>query len=490
MGAEANKPLRRLIENGAEAAVVATLLYGDEEPGPYTQRMLDWAPSSFQDEQAAKVAVAIQKLQTSGQDVSLATVAREMGVSQFELAALEPNATTTTLCEMDAQEAYERFRNCRCSGLVERWLHSDDRNITRLISLLEEITDTAALDGGSGVRPYDQDNPPPAEEPRFWVGGVPVSTPGNLTVIVAQRKAGKSAFTAAMMASVMARGDGDFLGVKAAGNFDGKAVVHFDTEQSAADHHNLIERTRRRAGLARTPSWLHSYCLTGVGPIKALAYIRSAIRRCGKLHRGVYAVVIDGVADLVADVNDPVASNDLTAQLMSIAAKHECPIISCLHLNPVSPNGNPTKGRGHLGSQLERKAETVLVLENHEDTITVRSTATRKAPVTDAIGPCFRWSESAGMHVSCERLPSEKHLKLMDDAVPVLEAFSERPGMPYGDLKSTITDVLNVGPATAERRIRSYIKAGLVVKGPAGIYTRGRCTDLPSHHQATSNAPS
>jgi len=86
--------------------------------------------------------------------------------------------------------------------------------------------------------------------------------PGDFLLII---KAGKSAVVSAGIASTFARPNTDCLGWRSDGNPRGAALLHFDTEQSRGDHHNLVMRALQRDGRTRPPERLQSYCLTGFG---------------------------------------------------------------------------------------------------------------------------------------------------------------------------------------------------------------------------------
>lgn len=80
---------------------------------------------------------------------------------------------------------------------------------------------------------------------------------------------------------------------------------------------------------------------------------------------GVLAVIIDGGADLLHSVNDEAESNAMVARLVSTAGQIEAPVIVVIH-----ENHGAEKARGHLGSQLERKAESVIRMEKDREGIT------------------------------------------------------------------------------------------------------------------------
>jgi len=70
-------------------------------------------------------------------------------------------------------------------------------------------------------------------------------------------------------------------------------------------------------------------------------------------------LIIDGIADLVSDVNNIEESNACVQKLMEWSAKYDVHIINVIHQN----FGSTKLGTGHLGSFLEKKAETVIQLE-------------------------------------------------------------------------------------------------------------------------------
>ena len=69
-------------------------------------------------------------------------------------------------------------------------------------------------------------------------------------------------------------------------------------------------------------------------------------------------VCLDGVADMVADVNDLTSCNACTQKLMELSQRYNCHIICVIH-----NNFGTSKMTGHLGSALEKKSETIIELE-------------------------------------------------------------------------------------------------------------------------------
>ena len=299
-----------------------------------------------------------------------------------------------------------------------------------------------------------------------------ISTPGNLTGVQAGVKAGKTAIVGAILAAVLNgnRQGPDTLGFSAE-NIEKKAVLHFDTEQSRYDHDALIRRALKRAQVNEPPAWLLSYCLTDLPISERRDAVEVAIRDAAADHAGIFLTVIDGIADLCVDPNDPAEAFGLVGRLHTLAIEHDCAIIVVLHENPGSMDG---KMRGHLGSQLERKAETPLRLAKDAATgiSTVWSDRARHCHLPREEGMCFQWSDQAGMHVCCgtarEIKANAKQEKFRDEAEG---AFGDSDKLSYSDLVARITETVGVVQKTAEKRVKTYVADGLVLKSTEGIYT-------------------
>jgi hypothetical protein len=315
------------------------------------------------------------------------------------------------------------------------------------------------------ARLYDPDANLIRPAPRYVLGTVTVCTVGNLTTITAQAKQGKTATIGGMMASTFAEQDADCFGFNSK-NESGHAVIHLDCEQSPYDHGELVRLIAKRAGRP-LPVWLRSYCLTGYKASDVRAAIPLLMEQENKRFGGVHSVLIDGVADGAEDVNDPQESNAIVAELLALAIKYNCVIVCVIHLNP----GSDFKTRGHLGSQLERKAETNFKAEKDDEIITLWAEKNRHAPILKTTGPRFAWDNDAGMHLSVEsRADSKANLELEQLTDLFQGVFSTRPAMSFTDLKTTVKKAVTVGDRTAERKIAQAVTLEILKKTFAGLY--------------------
>ena len=88
------------------------------------------------------------------------------------------------------------------------------------------------------------------------------------------------------------------------------------------------------------------------------------------------------------------------------------PAVCIIHENPGTDQG---KTRGHLGSELTRKAFANLRVDKDSGTgvSTIYGTDMRRREISKEQGFCFAWDEVSGMHKSCGRLGA---LKKVDKA--------------------------------------------------------------------------
>jgi len=322
---------------------------------------------------------------------------------------------------------------------------------------------------------------PPA---RFLIDGKGVCTPDNLTSVIAQAKAGKSAFISAMLAAVFladAKERGidlpedftpDTLAVTAAMP-EGLPILHIDTEQSPADHDRSIRRALKRAGLQVPPPGFSSLRLAGLSTEALRRALREILRRLCPVGKA-FAVFIDGGADFVANVNDPDESKEFVAELMSLATTYHCPIITVVHENPGNPENSTGKMRGHFGSELERKAESNIRLRKDRDGITVVfAEKMRGAPISEDKGPRFQWSDGAGMHVSTSTKATTRDDKKRESMREEAEAVFQDAGavaLTWSQLRDGAAKMRGIEPKGGIKRFELMKGSGVISKDEMGLW--------------------
>ena len=336
------------------------------------------------------------------------------------------------------------------------------------IKLLEMLPPEQA-GGRLKNRRFDILNPPPKAVPVLSLAGQGICTAGNLVALTGQAKAGKSAVIAAIITTQL---DGkEHLGMLG-GNPKGRAVIHFDTEQSRYDHHQLVRRALHRAGVKEAPEWLRSYTLADVPTNERRAALIAEMSAARSDHGGIALVIVDGVADFCNDPNDPAEAFGLVEELHRMAIRFDCPILLVLHLNPGTLTA---KSRGHLGSQLERKAEAVIMLEKEGDAVSVWLANARHGYLPKGQGPRFGWDDESGQFETIagtrkEAISKAKAEDQQRELLRLAELVKRNGPRKREQFIKDIEDLENVSRATAERRFQKMKDTSIVHQDLSGAW--------------------
>ena len=301
-----------------------------------------------------------------------------------------------------------------------------------------------------------------------------ICTECNMTTISGASKSGKSAFTSIIMAGAISDdGDIDGLeGLKVKPNKEGKAVIHFDTEQAKHKHQYNLKSTLRRAAFATCPDYFLSY------NIRALAietYQETTLKICDTANvefKGIHLIVIDGIADYIADVNETIPANAIVKFFEDLAIKYNCPLITVMHTNP-----NSDKERGHLGSQCQRKSESLLSIQTKDGISFMEAKLLRMASPTDVPQLQFVYSKDKGYHVGMGVKPSdkeikqEKHLADLKDITSAL--FGCQQSYIYSEAVKEIEEYSGKSNTTAKNILKELLQLTLIVKHDDNRYRIG-----------------
>jgi hypothetical protein len=255
--------------------------------------------------------------------------------------------------------------------------------------------------------------------------------------------------------------ESDTLGVEGYNDY-GKVVLYIDSEQSPEDSWYGSYRALLRAKVAEPPDWLYCFCLAGLTSSECKKSVPMLMKKLGERHGGIHSVIIDGVADLVQDVNDAKECNSLVSGLQGLAIDYDCPILGVIHMNPKSGKGANDKVRGHLGSQLERKAETNLHLEKSGEITIIWSEKQRRAPILKDTGPRFKWDDNLKMHVSAsgEKAPPTQLIQSLYYVAE--EVFSIKAGYQHGELVTALSKARDKAVSTTTVWVQKMRAEGIV----------------------------
>ena len=182
---------------------------------------------------------------------------------------------------------------------------------------------------------------------------IALGTYGNLSVITAPPKTRKTFFVS-LLASAFLSGTNIYGGQIKGHRGDGD-LIHIDTEQGSWHASKVFRRPLDMDSTILKDKY-HTFALRTVGFKERLQFIEHYLKE--KITEPSL-VILDGIADLCSDVNNIEQSNELVSALMRISQQQNVHIICVIHQN----FGSAKLGTGHLGSALEKKAETVISLE-------------------------------------------------------------------------------------------------------------------------------
>ena len=259
--------------------------------------------------------------------------------------------------------------------------------------------------------------------------GRPCFPRGELVAITGKAKSGKTFLTSMLMASGVA---GDVLGFHR-GREDPLRVLWYDTEQSDEStqdilRNRLVPMTGGRAGLPDV------FNVRSLGWQERRRLLPVAVEHCVP-----DLVIVDGIRDLVNDINDGVLAQEVMEELMALAAARQCCIVCILHQNKGSEDHNL---RGWIGTELMNKAFEVYACEKllPDRIFQVSQTMTRKYDIEPAL--YFRVGPD-GLPVGCQG-PQAVPAKDSEQLPPLNRQYivSQDGGQWEFDLRRLFTDAL------------------------------------------------
>jgi hypothetical protein len=300
------------------------------------------------------------------------------------------------------------------------------------------------------------------------INDVPLGTQGNLFGITGGEGTGKSNYAGSLIAGTV-RDDSfsiDTLGTAILPNTAGKAVLLYDTEQSEVQLYKNISSILKRGKLTAMPDCFKAYCLTSMSRKERMQAIVQSMDKFYYQFGGIQMVVIDGIADLVRCANDEEESIGVIDELCRLAGIYKTCIVCVLHFIP-----NGMKLRGHLGSELQRKAAAILSIEKDENPqiSVVKALKVRDGNPLDVPLVQFSWDREKEMHAYVgEKSKEEKEKRKETELTGVARTvFSNVWHCSYSDLCKQIQSILDVRERTAKGYIRFMRDREIILKDPA-----------------------
>lgn len=280
------------------------------------------------------------------------------------------------------------------------------------------------------------------------LGDLDLCSCGNISMLRAANGVGKSHVAAAMLCASI--GKENWLGMTSENK--GRAI-YFDCEQDMYDFYCLIEK----AGVS-TNDPVEAYNVTGF----KIKEIKESIIAVVEMHPDARFLFLDGFADIIASVNDEEQTSELVSWLQDLARENNIAVCGVLHLNP----GSDDKSRGHLGSQIERKAENVIQIAVDGDNRIFYLSKPRRKPMTKAMGITFAWDDDKGnfavLNKTPEQLRLEKKIPDRYETALKINKGNWNLSMAYKDLVEAIQLADKCSKRTASTRLNEMVDIGLL----------------------------
>lgn len=302
----------------------------------------------------------------------------------------------------------------------------------------------------------------------LFVGDCTIATFGNFSASTGKAKSKKTFNISAMVAAAVT--NTTVLNYRACLPEGKRKILYFDTEQSKYHCHNVLERIYKLSGLSvkKDDPRLLFWGLREYTPKLRIALIDYALRK----HQEVGLVIIDGLRDLMYDINNGKEATDVMTVLMAWTSVYDLHIHTVLHLNK-----NDNNPRGHIGTELENKAETVLIISKNLQNNSISEV--RPMHMRDKEFSTFAF------HIDDNKLPvldngisvtvvkrREKSLVSLDNEVHqeiLSKAFKNNPPTRYSDLVEMVSRAYeDAGYKRGTNGIKDLLKLlsgkGIIVK--------------------------
>ena len=199
-------------------------------------------------------------------------------------------------------------------------------------------------------------NLPPLEF-LFNMLGKPCFPRGEVVTVTGKPKSGKTYFLSLLMTACTT--DRDVIGIRRTTDSPPLKCLWYDTEQCQQSTREIIaDRIRPMATDSQGCFQEEMYDIFNSRSLdfsERMELLESAVAHC---HPDL--VVIDGICDLIRDINDGTTVKAVVENLMRTAQAYDCCIVCAIHQNKGAEDRNP---RGWIGTELNNKSFEVYACE-------------------------------------------------------------------------------------------------------------------------------
>jgi hypothetical protein len=307
--------------------------------------------------------------------------------------------------------------------------------------------------------------------PMLSLGGeIPLLYPNTINVISAKTGKHKTRFAELLCSvilknpacndaplNILAREDREF------------AVVYVDTERNLKEQLPYsIQNIRAKAGYSRFCEVDNFECISllEIDRPNRFHALREFLDFARKKFKGRHLfVVLDVVSDCCENFNDPRYTMPLVDALNSNINRFDVTFLCVIHQNPSL---HDDKARGHLGTELENKASTIITLgmDADSDLIRIACKKQRTAKPFEAFFAKYSEEEHGLVLASDSDVQAAKATQML--VIDWKAAFGSATELASEELKKCIVAMYGVSKSTAARYISDAARLGEITKTTSG----------------------
>lgn len=314
---------------------------------------------------------------------------------------------------------------------------------------------------------FDPSKHPQDDDTLLYLNNTPVGSRDNIVSITGKAKSRKTVVARAMATS-MFKPDG-FLGFSSMLPHDA-VILHIDTEQGYKHYWHSVDRIFKDASTKKPDRFISIHTRDADIPMRL-----QLINHLVEMHKPS-VMIVDGVTDLVYDINDQGEATKLGELFLQLSSKHRMLIIVVIHTTKTT--GFMT---GAVGTIFEKKSETVIkveIMEGNPMASDISCQFSRNAPFPTFSIEADKNGDYSVINASevaingekpYEHYTKERHLEFL------LHIFDKKQVVSIEKLQSLIKKQADpfmnnpISPQTAKKWIERYRLEMLVVDAPGGV---------------------
>jgi hypothetical protein len=250
-------------------------------------------------------------------------------------------------------------------------------------------------------------------------------------------------------------------------------ILYIDGEKTNEENEEAWNRIHKRAGKTEQTKKIIYEGMKHYPIAKRLDWIKDMLVK----NPDIFLIIIDGIGDIEPDVNNTEKSNQLYDTLASF--NPNIAFLCTIHANP-GDNKYELKPRGHVGSELLRRSQAIMMCIMDEDGIVEISAGSKHGKIRkgnrfhNSCATAMIFNEENGMFITTEiavREPKkeEKREKYIEVAKRIYD-FAKRDELTYSYIVEQIVKMFKKTKAAAEKYFERNLMPVLHVVSE-GIYS-------------------